>query len=226
MGALPDLGPNGLDDYPSLFPHTNFHPCPRIASGRTVAWVSDSANQRFARFFAESRDGLRRYIRRFVRSSETAEEIVQEAFLRTYEQGGEAHTPRAFLFSTARNLATDRRRHERAASTDSVPDFDDPRVLGSGGPLEDALIADEASRHLKHAIDRLPPQSQAALTLKVFHGYSYKEIAATLGLSERTVEKHIGRGLDRVHTYLVAKYSQHGLDDSQPGGRDGCRSRE
>lgn len=188
--------------------------------------MSDSANQRFARFFAESRDALRRYIQRLVRSSETAEEIVQEAFLRTYEQGGGAHTPRAFLFSTARNLATDRRRHERAVSAHSVLDLDDHRMPGTGGPLEDALIADEASRHLKHAIDRLPPRSQAALTLKVFHGYSYREIAATLGLTEKTVEKHIGRGLDRVHTYLAAKYSQYGLDEGSPGGRDDRRARE
>lgn len=185
--------------------------------------MSDSPNQRFARLFAESRDALRRYVRRLVRSGETAEDIVQEAFLRTYERGGGAHTPRAFLFSTARNLATDRRRHERAVSAHSVSHLEELRALGAAGALEDVLIADEASRHLKHAIDRLPPQSQAVLTLKVLHGYSYKEIAAILGLAEKTVEKHIGRGLDRVHTYLSAKYSQHAPSAGGQGERDDRR---
>lgn len=156
----------------------------------------------------ESRIALRNYIRRLVRSEDAVEEIVQEAFLRTYEQADAVKTPRAFLFSTARNLAADRRRHERIAATDPVGDFDDSAVVARDKAPEDVLIADEASRLLKHAIDRLPPQCHAALTLKVFHGYSYKEIAATLGLSEKTVEKHIGTGLDRVHTYLRARYER------------------
>lgn len=164
---------------------------------------------------------MRRYIRRLVRSDETAEEIVQEAFLRTYENRGGVEVPRAFLFSTARNLATDRRRHERVAATDSLADFDDTRVEGVGGPLEDALIADEASRLLKQAIERLPPQCQAALTLKVFHGYSYREIGETLGISVKTVEKHVARGLARTHEYLRVRYPQPRQDD-RDGGHDGC----
>lgn len=186
---------------------------------------TDTANELFTRLFTESRVALRRYIRRLVRSEATADEIVQEAFLRTYERGSAVEIPRAFLFSTARNLATDRRRHERIAATDSLGDFDDSRVVGTGGPLEDVLIADEASRILKQAIDRLSPQSHAALTLKLFHGYSYKEIAATLGLSEKTVEKHIARGLERTHEYLRARYSQQlldkGCDQEQEGSQDG-----
>lgn len=167
----------------------------------------------FARLFVESRQALRRYVRRLVHSEETADEIVQEAFLRTYEKGDEVQTPRAFLFSTARNLATDQRRHERAVATDSVGDFDDlgglsPATAHGTGAIEDRIIADEASRILKEAIDRLPPQSQAAFTLKVFHGCSYKEIGDKLGLSPRTVEKHVAVGLQRTHAYLRARYSE------------------
>ncbi len=182
--------------------------------------MTDRPNDIFVRLFAESRDALRRYVRRLVRSRETADEIVQEAYLRTYEHG-DVQTPRAFLFSTARNLAADSRRHERAAATDLVEDIDDSRVVEEGGPLENVLIADEASRILKQAIDRLPPQCHAALTLKVFHGCSYKDIGATLGLSEKTVEKHIARGLDRVQTYLRARYSDYRHERFAGGGRDG-----
>lgn len=171
-----------------------------------LSLMNQSANQLFTRLFVESRAALRRYIRRLVRSEATADEIVQEAFLRTYEQGTTVQVPRAFLFSTARNLAADRRRHERVAATDYVGDFDDPRVGGMGEPLEDVLIADEASRLLKKAIDRLSPQCHATLTLKLFHGYSYKEIAATLGLAEKTVEKHIARGLEQIHEFMLGRY--------------------
>lgn len=183
--------------------------------------MPEIAHQLFARLFVESRDALRRYIRRLVRSEDAAEEIVQEAFLRTYAQGDAVRTPRAFLFSTARNLAADRRRHDRSAATDSVGDFDDARVVVDRKSPDEILIADEASRLLKEAIDRLPPQCHAALTLKVFHGYTYKEIAVTLGVSEKTVEKHVARGLDRTHDYLRARYAFAQDDKGRNGGRRG-----
>jgi RNA polymerase sigma-70 factor, ECF subfamily len=181
--------------------------------------MTDTAHDLFTRLFTESRDALRRYVRRFVRSEAAADEIVQEAFLRTYESGGTVRTPRAFLFSTAHHLAIDHRRRDHSAATEAVTNFDDPRIAGSGAPLEDVLIADEASRLLKQAIDRLPPQCHAALTLKVFHGYSYKEIGKTLGVSEKTVEKHIALGLDRTHEYLRARYSEYSHD--QEGNHSG-----
>ena len=52
------------------------------------------------------------------RSRETAKEIVQEAFLRTYRQGESVTTLRAFLFSTARNLAANEYRHQRTVERD------------------------------------------------------------------------------------------------------------
>lgn len=167
-----------------------------------------STHELFTRLFAESRDALRRYVRRLVPSRETADEIVQEAFLRTYEQRNEVETPRAFLFSTARNLAYDIHRHERIAATDSVGDLDDSGVVHLSEPVEDRLIADEASRFLREAIEHLPLQCKAVFALKVFHGHSYREIGERLGLAEKTVEKHVARGLLRTHRYMRARYAQ------------------
>src|ERR1700722_13619440 len=79
----------------------------------------------FIKLFAESRQALHRYIRRFVRSSETAKEIVQEAFLRTYRERESVTTLRAFLFSTARNLAANEFRHRRTVERSAVGDLGD-----------------------------------------------------------------------------------------------------
>ena len=68
-------------------------------------------SESLALLFAESREALSRYVRRLTRSRDTADEIVQEAYLRTCEHAESLRTPRAFLFRTARNLATDDRRH-------------------------------------------------------------------------------------------------------------------
>lgn len=180
--------------------------------------MSDSRNDLFERLFSESRAALHRYVRRYVGAGETAEEIVQEAFLRTYEHAASVQTPAAFLFTTARNLAWKRWRHQRIAKTDSIGNIDDSRVITDCESLEDELLADERTRVLAEAIGRLPSQCRAAFTLRVFHACSYKEIAQKLGISPRTVEKHIARGLRETHAYVKRRYRDvrkaHGRNSS------------
>jgi RNA polymerase sigma-19 factor, ECF subfamily len=169
--------------------------------------TSASRTENFIKLFAESRQALHRYIRRFVPSSETAKEIVQEAFLRTYRERESVLTLRAFLFSTARNLAANEFRHRRAVERGTLTSLDEERVHVECESLESGLLRDERNRLIQEAIDRLPPQCRAAFTLRVFHEYSYKEVADRLGISVKTVEKHISRAMRETNSYLKIRYS-------------------
>jgi RNA polymerase sigma-70 factor (ECF subfamily) len=168
--------------------------------------TSDSPTETFIKLFAESRQALLKYIRRFVRSSETAKEIVQEAFLRTYRERDSIITPRAFLFSTARNLAANEIRHRRTVERDTLASSDELPVDAQYESLESGLLRDERNRLIQQAIDRLPPQCRAAFTLRVFHECSYREVADRLGISVKTVEKHISRGIRETNHYLKVQY--------------------
>ena len=168
--------------------------------------TSETRIEIFTKLFAESRQALHRYIRRFVGSSETAKEIVQEAFLRTYRQRESVTTLRAFLFSTARNLAANEYRHRRIMERGTLTDSNDSWVKTERESLEAELLRDERNQLIQEAIDRLPPQCRAAFTLRVFHECSYKEVADRLGISAKTVEKHIARGLRETHSYLKRRY--------------------
>jgi RNA polymerase sigma-70 factor (ECF subfamily) len=169
--------------------------------------TSGSRTETFTKLFAESRSALHRYIRRFVRSSETAKEIVQEAFLRTYRERESVITLRAFLFATARNLAANEFRHRRTLERNTLASFDATQVHTACESLESGLLRDERNRLVQEAIDRLPPQCRAAFTLRVFHEYSYKEVADQLGISVKTVEKHISRAMRETNCYLKLRYS-------------------
>ena len=168
--------------------------------------MSNSRADLLGRLFSESRPALRRYVRRLVGSPETADDVVQEAFLRTYVHADRVKVPRAFLFSTARNLAADSRRHNRVAKTDPMGDSDGSEVVSLCESPEGQALADERSLLLRQAIERLTPQCRAAFVLKVFHACSYKEIAQRLGLSPKTVEHHIARALRETHQYLRQRY--------------------
>ncbi len=69
------------------------------------------------------------------------------------------------------------------------------------------MIRDERNRLVQEAIDRLPPQCRAAFTLRIFHECSYKEVAERLGISVKTVEKHISRAIRETNSYLKGRYS-------------------
>ena len=168
--------------------------------------TSESRSEIFTKLFDESREALQRYIRRFVGSSETAKEIVQEAFLRTYRERESVTTLRAFLFSTARNIAANEYRHRRTVERCALGDFGDSGVTAESESPESELLRDERNRLIQEAIDRLPRQCRAAFTLRLFHECSYKEVADRLGISAKTVEKHIARGLRDTHTYIKRRY--------------------
>lgn len=170
--------------------------------------ATDTRAETFANLFTESREALHRYIRRFVGSSETTKEIVQEAFLRTYRQGESVRTLRAFLFSTARNLAANEYRHQRTVERGALGEIAASGVESQCDPLEAEILRDERNRLIQEAVDRLPLQCRAAFTLRVFHQCCYREIADRLGISVKTVEKHIARGLKDTHSYLQRRYEE------------------
>lgn len=168
--------------------------------------MTDLDPEAVAALFEKDRGALRRYVRRLLGQQEGSEDIVQEAFLRTCRHSEKIQEPRAFMFTTARNLVADSRRRNRTVNTDHLGDFDSSNVVASGESLEEQVLANERRRLLEEAVARLSPQCRAAFTLRVFGGHSYKEIAQQLCISAKTVENHIARGLRETHQYLRQRY--------------------
>lgn len=158
----------------------------------------------FSKLFLQSNAGLRRYVRRFVRSSDLADEIAQEAWLRTYKHARDDRPHEALLYSIARNLAVDHYRHERRARSETHREV--PQAITEGGSLENWILAEERSTLLRDAVEQLPRQCRAAFALKVLRGLNYQEIAARLGISCKTVEGHVSRGIRETYRYLRRRY--------------------
>lgn len=144
---------------------------------------------RLMRFLTQRRDELLGFVRSLSHSAEEAEDIVQEAAARTLAGGEQIRAPETYLFVVARNLSREKQGESRRTASEPT------RVEGLAPSAEDEAIAREASDALRRAVAQLPPQCRSAFALQVFHGCSYQEIADRLGISIKTVEKHISRGL-------------------------------
>ena len=168
-------------------------------------------------------EALRRFISRFV-GKHDVEDVVQEAFLRAYnaESGKPIEQPKSYLFRIAKHVALNQLRQRSRKPTDYLEDFDAPDVLVSEWTLEDEIMAQQKLGFHCAAVAALPPKCRKVYLLRKVYGMSYKDIAATLQISDSTVEAHISKGYARCDQYIAKRMgetSKRGLVSQPNNGR-------
>ena len=156
--------------------------------------------------YLENEVALKRYLRRFFRSREAADDLAQEAFLRAFaaESGRTIQVPKAFLFKVAKNLALNELARQSSMAIEPLGDFEGQEVLEDSSQVaaDDVVDSRERIRLVARAIAALPPQCAKVFILRKMQGMSQKEIAVRLNISVRTVENHVALGLSRCRTYM------------------------
>lgn len=150
---------------------------------------------------------LKRYLKRFLKRPEDVEDITQQSFLKVLEAGskGKIRYPKAYLFRTARNLALNANALKSNHVVDYVEGLLSSDVITETARLEDELIVQHRFELFCRAAAKLPEQCRKVLILCKVYGYSQKEVAAKLGISTSTVEKHVAKGMLRCSEYLAAR---------------------
>ncbi|SMF25088.1 RNA polymerase sigma-70 factor, ECF subfamily [Alteromonadaceae bacterium Bs31] len=165
--------------------------------------------------FISIRNKLERVVSHIVPPKEV-EDIVQETYVRVcqVEKQDEIQHPRSFMLKVAKNLALD---HLKRAETRLVSSIEEDESIewSMQGSLSDEtynkVAANQEFEHFCEAVRQLPVQCRKAFVLKKVYGYSQKEIASSLQISESTVEKHIASGINRCAKYMSA----HGISPKQ-----------
>lgn len=127
------------------------------------------------------------YARQLLPSKADAEDVVQMAFVRwwrRFPEGAAEHIP--LLYAAVRTIALDLRRSDtRRARRESESDL--------AVPHEDAPVFDtppekkETAAIVSQALTRLPEEQREVVTLKLWGGLTFAEIATALGISINTV---------------------------------------
>jgi RNA polymerase sigma-70 factor (ECF subfamily) len=140
---------------------------------------------------------LMRFLHRNWRDHDEVEDLRQEIYVRVYEAASRRFpdSPKSFLFTTARNLLADRVRRQRIVSITAMGDVEQLHVLKDELEPERWCSDREALMHLAWALDRLPDRCREVFWLRRVEDLPHKEIARRLGISVKTVEKHIAKGL-------------------------------
>lgn len=152
---------------------------------------------------------LLRYATRIVRSPETAEDIVQEVFiryLRTPPDGTDERLLSTWLYRVTHNLCVDWIRKESRVRDRSA---DIPRRPPAPTP-SDELAEKEARAELDRLMGELTENQRTVLALKMQEGLSYREISEVTGLTVTNVGFIIHTAMKRVTGMIESGRAREG----------------
>ena len=144
--------------------------------------------------FEAEESSLLRYAFGLVGQRETAEDLVQEAFLKLHAHWAEVENPKAWLFRAIRNLALNHLRdHKRETVLDAAKEWE-----SSAPDPERTLGKMEAVGTLQLLISELGDAERQLIGLKYHEGLKYDQISERTGLSVGNVGyklHHLLKGL-------------------------------
>ena len=172
--------------------------------------TENNAYPAFRQLFSLYYEPLCRYATRFVHSSEAAEEIVADVFVKLWKNRAQIQlyaSFHAYCHRAVKNQSLDYLKSNRRfdASHSELTDAHHALTAHGDSP-EQGVIGQEFDTKLNNAIARLPRQGQLIYRMSRDQGLKYREIAGQLGISVRTVETHMGRTVQALRLQLQEYY--------------------
>ena len=157
----------------------------------------DGNRQAFALLVARYERPVRAVAISIVKSSQTADDIAQEAFVRSWQQLPKLRNPKVFgpwLMKITRRCAIDSLRRQQ--SLNYSESLDQMAAHERNGQL------DEKKQHLLETIQQLPKAERQVVMLRYFGPHTVRDLASIVGRSVGTVTKQLSRAHKRLRSRL------------------------
>jgi len=152
-----------------------------------------------------TRDRLFATARRLLGREALAEEVLQEAYVALWSQGGAVpDSPEAWLRTAVVNRALDQLRREETRRA-TAWDVAEPAAMAAGADPAEQAGAAEVSEAVGEALDAVPPGERAVFALRAFEGWSFDEIAVRMGTRASTVRNQYMSARRRLEAALRKK---------------------
>ena len=181
---------------------TSVHPAaPDTARGQLPAGADAAVRQ----LYLLHASALHCYVRRFCPDPASADDIVQETFIRAWRHlpqlSADDRPVRPWLYRVARNLLTDADRAARArpATTAAQPPED---------ARDDARLDQVLDRQLVHdALAHLSPAHRTVLVETFYHGGTLATVASQLGIPHGTARSRLHYALHALRQQLQNQHA-------------------
>jgi RNA polymerase sigma-70 factor (sigma-E family) len=171
----------------------------RLIRGEATATVDWDADQAVTALYSARYRALVRLATLLVRDVETAEEVVQDAFVAMYGAWRRLRDPDkalSYLRQSVVNRSRSVLRHRAVAEKYA------PKGLPDAPSGENGAITDRERSAVMKALGGLPTRQREALVLRYYGDLSEAEIARTMGVSRGAVKTHTARGMAALRSVL------------------------
>lgn len=169
----------------------------RAALEQAMAMVADGDRTALHRVYDLTSSKLMGVIMHVVRDRETAEDVLQETYIKVWNRAGRFDRTRAspitWLCAIARNSAIDavRKNGRRSEVADDVL----PEVADDAPDADEMLCDAEDSSRLKDCLDELQADHRRCVRMAFFRGFTHSELSDKLDIPLGTAKSWIRRGL-------------------------------
>ncbi|MBR9999285.1 MAG: RNA polymerase sigma factor [Cyclobacteriaceae bacterium] len=153
---------------------------------------------------------LYRFVRAYLKNEASAEDIVQDVFLKLWDNRDEfrkIQNVEAWSMTMARNMVLDKLRRERNYSVD-------PHEMSMNGynneTPEMIMERDEVRTDIRRVIERLPDKQKEVILLREIEGYSYQKIGEIMGIDQNLVKVTLFRARENLRKKIL-KTERYGL---------------
>lgn len=170
--------------------------------------VQGGDSEVFATLVERYEDKLMRYARKFLRDPDDAKDIVQEVFIKAYENIQSFDASRRFspwIYRIAHNEFVNAiKKRARGPVLGLDLDVVFPH-LTAGETADDTALARDTKEILEACLDELDPKYREPLVLYYFEGLSYKDMADILHIPMSTVGVRLARGKSQLQKIAATK---------------------
>jgi len=168
-----------------------------------IKGIKDGDNESFEKIYLKYKDKLYFFCLKQIRSDYIAREILQDTFIKVWnyrQKIDEKMNFEGFLFTLMKNRlinylkADEKRKYHHSICHQYAPDLSEE--------TENDIIYNNYTQVVGEAVESLASRRKEVFKLSRENGFTYKEIATTLGISVNTVEIHMGNALRDIRNYL------------------------
>jgi RNA polymerase sigma-70 factor (ECF subfamily) len=164
---------------------------------------------RFEQDVVQHLDAAYNLARWLTRSSQDAEDVVQEAFLRAFKyfNGYHGGNIRSWLLTIVRNTTYTWLQQNRSQDINTVSDDELTNFESREASPETTLIQNVNKETISNALAALPTEYREILVLRELEGLSYKEISDITEIPVGTVMSRLSRARKRLQQQLMGQHS-------------------
>lgn len=175
----------------------------RLVEEILISRLKAADHSAFSFIFSAYYKDLVLFASRFTHDLTNAEEIVQDTFVRLWEEHESLNITislKSYLLKTVQNKCIDWLRHKKIMQTHSNFILESPLQFEYN--TDSYVLCSELQDQIDIALSLLPETISEAFRMNRYEGLKYREIADILNVSERTIEVRIGKALHLIRNYL------------------------